>query len=167
VQAEQLPELHTTAQDAPVFCHVPAPSHVCGCRPTHCIEPGEHTPTQLPPLHVVVHGMPDCHTPVLSQVCGVSPLQALAPGVQLPVQPLVVQTYWQAAPKSFHVSLELHNCGCKPLHRTVPGVHPASEPSPLPESIPPPASESRDPASLASLDPVSPPLPDPENVSSV
>jgi hypothetical protein len=111
VQAEQLPELQTTAQGVPMSCHAPIASHVCGCRPTHCIEPGEHTPAQLPPVHVLAHAVPDCHVPVLSHVCGVSPLHCLAPGVQLPVQPLVVQTYWHADPKSSHWPLELHSCG--------------------------------------------------------
>ena len=102
VHAEQLPELHIKAQGAPMSCHVPVASHVCGCSPKHCTEPGEHTPAQLPPLHVVVQGAPDCHAPVLSQACGVSPLHVAVPGVQLPVQPLVAQTYWHGAPKSFH-----------------------------------------------------------------
>jgi hypothetical protein len=29
-------------------CHWPAASHCCVVRPTHCFDPGEQTPVQLP-----------------------------------------------------------------------------------------------------------------------
>ena len=147
MHAEQLPALHTVAQAVPVFCQVPVVSHVCGCSPLHCIEPGEQTPAQLPSLHVLVHGVPDCQVPVMSHVCGVSPLHCLAPGVQLPVQPPSMQTYGQAGvqpPESL-------------ASETAPLPDPDSGPLPDPDSGP-----LLDPESDPLLDRESDPLLDPE-----
>jgi hypothetical protein len=33
-------------------CHVPVPSHVCGCEPSHCEAPATHCPWHLPSTHV-------------------------------------------------------------------------------------------------------------------
>jgi hypothetical protein len=111
VHAEQLPALQIVAQAEPLFCQLPPESQSCGCRPLHCIAPGVHTPEQLPPVHVLVHGVPDTQVPVESHVCGVSPLHCVAPGVQLPVQPLVVQMYWQTDPKFDQSPPDPHSCG--------------------------------------------------------
>jgi hypothetical protein len=49
----QAPLVHTfgLAHAEPELCHVPVPSHVCGCAPLHCIEPGTQVPTQPPAVH--------------------------------------------------------------------------------------------------------------------
>ena len=44
----QAPFVHTLAQGLPVFCQLLFESHVCGCRPLHCIEPGTQVPVQAP-----------------------------------------------------------------------------------------------------------------------
>jgi hypothetical protein len=77
--------------------------------------------------------VPVCHVPVLSHVWGVCPLHDLVVGVQLPEHTALLHTYWHAVPRSCHCPVELQTCGCSPLQRRSPAVHPASLESP-PES---------------------------------
>jgi len=87
---------------APAFCHMPLGSHICGCRPLHCLVPEVHA-AQVPALHTFVQAVPVfCQTPFGSHVCGCRFMQPFMPGVQLPVQVPVAftQTNAQAVPVS-------------------------------------------------------------------
>lgn len=44
VQAAHAPLVQASGHAEPLLCQVPVLSHVCGCRPLHCVAPGEHVP---------------------------------------------------------------------------------------------------------------------------
>jgi len=130
--AVALPTL--VAQAAPLFCQVPVPSHVWGCRPLHCTAPGVQTPEQLPAEQTYSHevGLPHC--PLELQVSTESPIppspmrHCPEPGVHTPVHEPLTHTYWQAegplhVPRIEQVSTPL------PEHCVAPGVQkPAHDP---------------------------------------
>jgi hypothetical protein len=64
--------------------------HVSTPLPEHCVEPGEHTPVQLPVTQAFVQVWFPPQAPVASQVCatfvGLVGSQRLLAGTQVPVQ---------------------------------------------------------------------------------
>jgi len=105
----------------PALAHWPLESQSWDMLPTHCLEPGLHTP-HIPMSQTYEQVATGFHImPSMLQTCAAWPTHRPVPGAQIPAHILVRHTKGHAA--VVYCPLDPQVSRALPVHRVLPGAH--------------------------------------------